>query len=64
MSGAQAPCQSAVLFPQPLLIDQQCKALFEAEQAGFGGFQLCTEGVSDSVQFHSRAVFRWFVDLA
>jgi hypothetical protein len=52
MGGSQTPRQGAVLFPQPLLIHQQREAFFEAELAGFGGFQLCTEGIGESMQFH------------
>ena len=52
VGGSQTPGQCAILFPQPLLIDQQRKAFFEAELAGVGGFQLCAEGVGHSVQFH------------
>jgi hypothetical protein len=52
VSGAQAPRQSAILFPEPLLIHEHGKAFFEAELGGFGGFQLRAEGVGDSVQFH------------
>jgi len=52
VGGSQAPCQGAVLLPKPLLINEQREAFFEAELAGFGGFQLRAEGVGDSVQFH------------
>jgi hypothetical protein len=34
------------------LIDEHGEALLEAELVGIGGFQLRTEGVSHSVQFH------------
>jgi hypothetical protein len=34
------------------LIDEHRKALLEAELAGLGGFQLRTEGIGHSVQFH------------
>ena len=57
VGGSQTPCQRPILFPQPLLIDQQGKAFFEAELAGFGGFQLSAEGVGDSVQFHGVKFF-------
>ena len=52
VGGPQTPGQSAILFPQPLLIDEHGKAFFKAELTGFGGFQLRAEGVGDSVQFH------------
>src|SRR5215475_166769 len=52
VSGSQTARQGAVLFPQPLLIDDQREAFLEAELAGFGGFQLSAEGVGQSVQFH------------
>jgi hypothetical protein len=48
----QAPCERAIFLPEPLLLDEQCEALLEAELAGIGGFQLCTEGIGHSVQFH------------
>jgi hypothetical protein len=53
VSGSQAPRQGTVLFPQPLLIDDQRKAFLEAQLAGFSSFQLSTEGIRESVQFHS-----------
>src|SRR5204863_4288039 len=52
VGGWSAPCQCPVLFPKPLLIDEQREAFFEAEVAGVGGFQLSAEGVGNSVQFH------------
>ena len=52
VGGSEAPRQSAVLFPEPLLIDDQGKAFFEAQLTGFGGFQLRTESVGESMQFH------------
>src|SRR3954452_8697044 len=52
VGGSQTPRQRTILFPKPLLIDEQRKACFEAQMAGFRGFQLSAEGVGDSVQFH------------
>ena len=52
VGASQTPRQRAVLLPKPLLVDQQCEALFEGELAGFGGFQLSAERIGDSVQFH------------
>jgi hypothetical protein len=57
VSGAQAPRQGAVLFPDPLLIDQQRQAFFEAELSNFGSLQLSAEGVGKSVQFHGMQFF-------
>src|SRR6476646_6889262 len=52
MRALQPPGQSAVLFPQPLLIDEQRKALLESELACSSAFQLCPECFRHSVQFH------------
>jgi len=57
VSGAEAPRQGAILFPQPLLVHQQGETFFEAELAGFGGFHLRTEGVGESVQFQGVQFF-------
>src|ERR1041384_3897134 len=57
MRRSQAPGQGAVLFPKPLVIDEQREAFFEAELTGFGGFQLSAEGIGDSVQFHRVKLF-------
>src|SRR6185369_8153600 len=43
VGGWQAPCQGAVFFPKPLLVDQQREAFFEAELGGLSGFQLSAE---------------------
>ena len=40
---SQASRQGAVLFPKPLLIDEQREAFLEAELTGFGSFQLGAE---------------------
>src|SRR4030081_2467896 len=54
--------QRLVLLPQPLLIDEHAHALFEAELAHIGGFQLSAEGVGHSVQFHGvQLLNRWLV---
>ena len=52
LGGTQAPLQCAVLFPEPLLIDQQAESFFEAQLCGVSSFQLCSEGVCHAVQFH------------
>src|SRR5579883_599698 len=49
--------QRAVLFPQPLLIDEQRKTLLESELACAGTFQLRPERLSHSVQFHRVQFF-------
>src|SRR5580698_5911855 len=49
--------QSAVLFPEPLLIDEQAKAFFETELAHVGGLQLSAEGIRHSVQLHGVQFF-------
>jgi hypothetical protein len=49
---AKAVGECAVLFPQPLLVDEQAKALLEGELTHVGVFQLSAEGVGHSVQFH------------
>ena len=48
----QTARQGAILFPEPLLIDEQGEALLEAELAGIGRLDLRAEGVRHSVQFH------------
>src|SRR4051812_11707200 len=44
--GVQSSRQRTVFFPKPLLVDEHSEALFEAELAGMGGFDLGTESVS------------------
>src|SRR6266704_1036226 len=44
--------ECAVLFPQPLLVDEQAEALLEGKLAHVGVFQLSAEGIGHSVQFH------------
>jgi hypothetical protein len=44
--------QSAILFPEPLLIDEQGETLLEAKLTGIGRLDLRAEGVRHSVQFH------------
>jgi len=51
-SRLQTPRQCAILFPEPLLIDEQRIALLEAELARVGCLDLCAEGIGHSVQFH------------
>jgi hypothetical protein len=54
--------QCAILFPQPLLVDEQTKALLESELAHVGVFQLSAEGIGHPVQFHRVQFFnRWLV---
>jgi hypothetical protein len=48
----QATLQSPILLPQPLLIDQQPKTLFEAELMRLGSFELSSEGIGHTVEFH------------
>lgn len=48
----QTARQSAILFPEPLLIDEHREALLEAELTGIGRLDLRAEGVRHSVQFH------------
>ena len=43
VGGSQTPFQGAVLFPKPLVINEQSKAFFEAELGDFGGFELRAE---------------------
>src|SRR5712691_1501275 len=57
VSRSQTTCQSTVLFPEPLLIDQQSQAFLKAELARIRGFQLSAEGIRHSVQFHGVKFF-------
>ena len=50
--GAQPPRQSAILFPEPLLIDEQGETLLEAKLTGIGRLDLRAERVRHSVQLH------------
>src|SRR6266853_3735712 len=52
LGNAQAAPQSPILFPQPLVIDQQSETFFKTELVGLGGFQLSAEGIRHPVQFH------------
>ena len=53
----QTARQSAILFPEPLLIDEHRETLLKAELAGIGRLDLCAEGVRHSVQFHRVKFF-------
>jgi hypothetical protein len=55
--------ECAVLFPEPLLVDEQAKALLKGELTHVGVFQLSAEGVGHSVQFHGvQLLDRWLVE--
>src|SRR5260370_39291747 len=54
--GLQTASQGTVLFPQPLLIDQQGEALFKNEPAGAGVFQVRPECVGPGGQVLGRYV--------
>jgi hypothetical protein len=52
LGTAQPAPQGPILFPQPLLIDQQGKTFFKTELVRLGGFQLSAEGIGHPVHFH------------
>src|SRR4051812_30037809 len=59
LGGTQAAGQRTVFFPEPLLIDQHRKSLFETKLARVGSFQLRTEGIRHAMQLHRLELFQF-----